>query len=822
MAGKRKKESFVQDPSKVFQKPLEDVMHESMMPYAEYVIMERALPRVEDGLKPVQRRILYTMNELGLTPDKPYKKSARIVGDCLGKYHPHGDTSVYDAMVRMAQNFNMRNPLVDGHGNFGSMDGDSAAAMRYTEARMTPLSLELLRDIEKETVPFDLNFDDTLKEPAVLPGRYPNLLVNGSSGIAVGLATNIPPHNLGEVIDGVIAVMDDPEITMDQLLNKISGPDFPTGGMILGRDGIRKAYETGKGKIVLRAKVDIQKLPGGKKQLVITEIPYQINKAALLEKILLLSEKRKGVLTGISDIRDESDRTGIRAVIEIKKDADAQKILNYLYKYSDLQTTFGVNMVAIADGKPRQLDLLSIIQYYIRHQETVVTRRTQYDLDKAKARAHILEGLIIAVDNIDQVISIIRSSKNPKEARKRLQKEFTLTEVQAQAILDMRLQRLTNMEILSLEKEYARIRKWMDRLTTILSSKAQLRKVIQKELLEIREKYADKRRTEIVEDAGKAEIKTEDLIYIEDIVIALTRNQEIKSIPAKSFRHSSHDAGEGKPGETNYVEFLVNSATHHRILFFTDMGNCYGILGKDIPQGKWKEKGVPLAQLFHGLDSREKVVGVIPVSEFQDSRYVQFYTKGGLVKRTALSEYDSRMAKLKACGLRKGDRVLSAEYSDGSPDVLIATSDGMSLRFRGSEVKPMGRTATGVKAIQLKKNDRVVFAQQVEKDGELIVLTDRGFAKRSPIADYERQGRGGIGFRTITFARSRSNGREIIRAFYRKEPKEPYNVILIQKDGTTTILDPDQLSMETRAARGQSVAMVLMDNEIQFAYRIYE
>ena len=819
MAGKRKKESFVQDPSKVFQKPLEDVMHESMMPYAEYVIMERALPRVEDGLKPVQRRILYTMNELGLTPDKPYKKSARIVGDCLGKYHPHGDTSVYDAMVRMAQNFNMRDPLVDGHGNFGSMDGDSAAAMRYTEARMTPLALELLRDIEKETVPFDLNFDDTLKEPAVLPGRYPNLLVNGSSGIAVGLATNIPPHNLGEVIDGVIAVMDDPEISMDQLLQKITGPDFPTGGYIIGRDGIRKAYETGKGKIVLRAKVDIRKLPGGKKQLVITEIPYQINKAALLEKILHLSEKRKGVLTGISDIRDESDRTGIRAVIEIKKDADAQKVLNYLYKYSDLQTTFGVNMVAIADGKPRQLDLKSMVQYYIRHQETVVTRRTQYDLDKAKARAHILEGLIIAVDNIDQVISIIRSSKNPKEARKRLQKEFTLTEAQAQAILDMRLQRLTNMEILSLEKEYARIRKWMDRLMTILSSKTQLRKVIQKELQEIREKYADKRRTEIVEDAGKAEIKTEDLIYIEDIIIALTRNQEIKSIPAKSFRHSNHDTGEGKPGETNYIEFLVNSATHHRILFFTNMGNCYGILGKDIPQGKWKEKGVPLARLFRGLDSREKVVGVIPVSEFQDSRYVQFYTEGGLVKRTALAEYDSRKAKLKACGLRKGDRVLSAEYSDGSPDVMIVTSNGMSLRFRGSEIKPMGRTATGVKAIQLKKNDRVVFAQQVEKDGELIVLTDRGFAKRSPIADYERQGRGGIGFRTITFARNRSNGREIIRAFYRKEP---YDVILIQKDGTTTKLDPDRLFMETRAARGQSVAMVLMDNEIQFAYRNYE
>src|SRR5690554_4909635 len=509
------------------------------MPYAEYVILERALPRVEDGLKPVQRRILYTMNELGLSPDKPYKKSARIVGDALGKYQPHGDTSIYDAMVRMAQDFNMRNPLVDGHGNFGSMDGDSAAAMRYTEARMTPLSMQLLKDIDKETVKFNLNFDDTLKEPEVLPGRFPNLLVNGASGIAIGLATNIPPHNLAEVIDGVILQMEKPDVTLDELMRVIKGPDFPTGGIIIGQEEIINAYETGRGKIIVRAKVDIENAPGGKKLLVIKELPYQVNKATLLEKILRLSEERKGVLTGIADIRDESDRNGVRAVIEVKKDGDAEKILNYLYKYSDLQLTFGVNMVAIADGKPRQLGLKSILEYYIKHQKDVVTKRTKYDLERAEARAHILEGLIIAINDIDRVISIIRSSKNPKEARLRLMDEFSLTEIQAQAILDMRLQKLTNLEIITLEKEYAQVKKTIDQLTAILKSETRLMKVIKSELLAIKKKYADKRRTLIIEDSSKAEIKTEDIIHVEDVVITLTRNQDIKRIPMRSFQRSN-------------------------------------------------------------------------------------------------------------------------------------------------------------------------------------------------------------------------------------------------------------------------------------------
>ncbi|HHT65719.1 MAG TPA: DNA gyrase subunit A [Clostridiales bacterium] len=799
---------------------MESVMHESMMPYAEYVIMERALPRVEDGLKPVQRRILYTMQELGLMPDKPHKKSARIVGDALGKYHPHGDTSVYDAMVRMAQDYNMRYPLVDGHGNFGSIDGDSAAAMRYTEARMTPLALELLRDLDKDTVSFSLNFDDSLKEPDLLPGRYPNLLVNGSSGIAVGLATNIPPHNLGEVIDGVISVMDNPEITTEQLSSIITGPDFPTGGIIIGNEEIKNAYETGKGKILLRAKVDTENLPGGKKQLVITEIPYQVNKAALLEKILRLSEQKKGVLTGISDIRDESDRSGIRAVIEIKKDGDADKILNFLYKYSDLQVTFGVNMVAIADGKPRQLSLKAILEYYIKHQKEVVTRRTKYDLDRAKARAHILEGLIIAINNIDRVIAIIRSSKNPKTARIRLMDEFALTEIQAQAVLDMRLQKLTNLEVITLEKEYEQVKKLIDQLTAILSSEARLMKVIKSELQGLRKQYADNRRTLIVEDSSKAEIRTEDIIYVEDVVIALTRNQDIKRIPMKSFQRSNLDVEAVETREMDFIEFLENSATNHKVLFFTDAGNCYSITCKDIPEGKWRDKGVQLAQLFNGFDKTERIVGVISVDDFEAEKemYVQFYTEGGMIKRTSLKEYDSRVCKIQACRLKEGDLVAAVELTEGKSDILLVTVNGMSMRFRGSEVNPMGRTTMGVKAIQLKKKDRVVFAREVDEEGELIVVTNRGFAKRTLITDYERQGRSGIGFKTITFARNGSNGRALVKAFY---SKEPYEIILMQQDGTITRLDLDNLPIEKRDHKGQPVAMVLMDNEVIFAYRNY-
>lgn len=516
------------DPSRILQTTVEDVMHQSMIPYAEHVILERALPRVEDGLKPVQRRILYTMMELGTTPDKPHRKCARIVGDCLGKYHPHGDSSVYDALVRMAQDFSMRGPMVDGHGNFGSIDGDSAAAMRYTEARMTPLALEMLRDIEKDTVPFRLNFDDTLKEPDMLPARFPNLLVNGASGIAVGLATNIPPHNLGESIRAAIAVMENPDIPLDELMKIIPGPDFPTGGVLVKNEEIRRGYETGRSKLSLRARVHVEDGVNGRKLLVITEIPYMVNKAAMLEKILKLSEEKKGQLQNIYDIRDESDREGMRAVIELKKDADPDKVLKVLYKYSDLQVTFGVNMVAIAEGKPVQMGLKTMLGHFIRHQKNVITRRTEYDLKQAKARAHILQGLMIAVDNLDEVIALIRSSKNPKEAKTRLMERFELSDAQAQAILDMRLQRLTNLEIIALRKEYEDILKLIDRLEGILHSEKKLLAVIRKELQEIAEEFADERRTTI-EKADESPLEVEEEAAApEEVIVAFTGAGQLK------------------------------------------------------------------------------------------------------------------------------------------------------------------------------------------------------------------------------------------------------------------------------------------------------
>jgi len=816
--GNKISDEFSQNQDLIIHKPLEEVMHESIMPYAEYVIMERALPRVEDGLKPVQRRILYTMYELGLSPDKPHRKSARVVGDTLGKYHPHGDSSVYDAMVRMAQDFVMRSLLIDGHGNFGSIDGDLAAAMRYTEVRLTPLAMELLRDIEKETVKFSLNFDDTLKEPDVLPGRFPNLLVNGSSGIAVGVATNIPPHNLGEVIDGVIAQMEDPEIPLEKLMDIIKGPDFPTGGVVIGREEIKKAYMTGKGRIIVRARVDVEDGGGGKKLLVIKELPYQVNKAALLEKILKLSEEKKGVLTGIADIRDESDRNGMRAVIEVKKDGDAEKILNYLYKYSDLQVTFGANMVAIADGKPKQMGLKEILEYYIKHQKDVVTRRTRYDLDKAKAREHILEGLMIAVQNIDEVIAIIRYSKNPKVARDRLMEAFNLTEIQAQAVLDMRLQRLTNLEVLNLEKEYREIKKLIEELESILASERHLIRLIKKELLEIKKKYTDERKTKIIEDEAEAEIKTEDLIYIEEMVVTLTHSQDIKRIPIKSFNRSSKDVEAVDTREMDYIEFLVDSATDHRLLFFTDNGNCYGLDAIDIPEGKWRDKGVQLSSLLNGFERSEKVVAVISVKDFEDDQYVQFYTRDGMIKKSPLFEYNTRKTKVQACGLKEDDSVINVEVTDGSKDLLVITGNGMSIRFRGSEVSVMGRTAKGVKAIQLKPEDFVVFGREIDDEGEIVVITDRGFGKRTLIADYQTQGRGGVGFKTFTFNKNQSNGRALVDAFY---VKEPYEIILQKADGSTVRFNTEDIPISERDGKGKALTVVVMDNDIIHAYRNY-
>ena len=659
------------DPSRILQTTVEDVMHLSMIPYAEHVILERALPRVEDGLKPVQRRILYTMMELGTTPDKPHRKCARIVGDCLGKYHPHGDSSVYDALVRMAQDFSMRGPLVDGHGNFGSIDGDSAAAMRYTEARMAPLAMQMLRDIEKDTVPFRLNFDDTLKEPDMLPARFPNLLVNGASGIAVGLATNIPPHNLGEAIRAVIAQIEHPDITLDELMKIIPGPDFPTGGVLVNNEEIRKGYETGRSKLSLRARVHVEDGPAGRKLLCITEVPYQVNKAAMLEKILRLSEEKKAALGCIHDIRDESDRTGLRAVIELKRDSDPQKVLNYLYKYSDLQVTFGVNMVAIADGKPVQMGLKQMIGYFIAHQKRVVTRRTEYELKQAKARAHILQGLMIAVDNLDEVIALIRASKTPKEAKIGLMERFTLTEAQAQAILDMRLQRLTNLEILALRKEYEELLRLIDRLEGILGSERKLLNVIRKELSEIAEEYADARRTTL-EDASASPVELPDETpVVEEAVVAYTYGGQLKRMYPAIFRKTPLPTRAEDPQEA--AQYLFQTSTDETLLFFTDHGNCYPLSVGALNECKPKDRGQLLSGVLAGLEDGEKPLLITcgRLADLVKQPDLLFVTKHGMVKRTAAQDYEVRSRKFAAVNLKAGDSLLLVLPLNTRDDLLL-------------------------------------------------------------------------------------------------------------------------------------------------------
>lgn len=800
----------------IIQQPMEEVMHNSMIPYAEYVIMERAIPRVEDGLKPVQRRILYTMHELGLVPDKPHRKSARIVGDTLGKYHPHGDTSVYDAMVRMAQDFNMRELLVDGHGNFGSIDGDSAAAMRYTEARLTPLAMEMLRDLEKETVRFSFNFDDTLKEPDMLPGRFPNLLVNGASGIAVGLATNIPPHNLKEVIDGIIAQIDHPDIELKKLMRYIKGPDFPTGGIIIGTDEIAKAYTTGKGKLILRARIDVEKTSGGKKLLVIKELPYQVNKANALEKVLKLSEQRKGVLAGIADIRDESDRNGMRAVIELKKDAEVEKILNYLYKYSDLQITFGVNMVAIADGKPVLMGIKEIIDYYIRHQKDVVARRTTFDLEKAKARLHILEALILAVANIDEVITIIKSSKSPKEAKGKLINAFSFSDVQAQAVLDMRLQRLTGLEILALEKEYHEIQKQIAKYEEILASEKKLMGVIKKELLEIKKKYGNPRKTTLEEDANNEDIAKEDYVVVEDGYIALTHKGFIKRIPSKSFNRSNHNVENIETEEGDYLEHLIKTSTDHKVLMFTNRANCYQVACSEIPEGKWREKGVPVASIVKGLEKGEWVVAVISVKDFHDDIYLNFYTKKGMIKRSSLSLYHTRNTRIQACKLKKGDEVLYVEQMEEGTSILLVTKKGMSINITNNQISSMGRVTAGVKAMMLMPDDYIIFARQITQEGEIVLISDDGYGKRILASDFNVQRRGGKGSRVYEVEKDGSMVKTCMIAYY---VKEPFELIISFMGGESLKISTEDLPIQGHSSSGKAIEMVEAGGMIQQVYR---
>lgn len=723
-------------------------MRSSFLDYAMSVIVSRALPDVRDGLKPVHRRILYAMHDLGMHSDKPYKKSARIVGDVIGKYHPHGDSAVYETMVRMAQDFNYRYMLVDGHGNFGSVDGDAAAAMRYTESRMSKISMELLRDINKDTIDYQDNYDGEEREPVVLPARFPNLLVNGTTGIAVGMATNIPPHQLGEIIDGVLALSQEPDITIQELMEIIPGPDFPTAGMILGRSGIRKAYETGRGSITLRAKVDIETKSNGKETIIVHEIPYQVNKARLIEKIAELVRDKK--VDGITDLRDESDRNGMRIVIEVRKDANASVILNNLYKLTALQTSFGINMLALVDGQPKVLNLKQCLKYYLDHQQVVIRRRTEFELRKAQARAHILEGLRIALDHLDEVISLIRSSQTTEIAREGLMTQFELSDKQAQAILDMRLQRLTGLEREKIEDEYQSLVKLIAELEAILADEEKVLEIIREELTEIKERFNDERRTEIV-SGGIEQIEDEDLIPRENIVITLTHNGYVKRLPVSTYRAQKR-GGRGIQGmgtnEDDFVEHLITTSTHNTLLFFTNKGKVYRAKGYEIPEFSRTAKGIPIINLL-GINKDEWVNAVIPVEEFVDEWFLFFTTKEGISKRSPLTSFGNiRNNGLIALNLREGDELISVRLTDGSKEIIIGTKNGQLIRFPETDVRSMGRTATGVKGISLDSDDEVVGMEVLEENSEILMVTKKGYGKRTPEMEYRVQGRGGKGIKT--------------------------------------------------------------------------
>ncbi|GGJ30874.1 DNA gyrase subunit A [Paenibacillus hunanensis] len=722
-------------------------MRESFMDYAMSIIVSRALPDVRDGLKPVHRRILYAMSELGMAPDKPYKKSARIVGEVIGKYHPHGDTAVYDTMVRMAQDFSMRYMLIDGHGNFGSVDGDMAAAMRYTEARMSKMALEMLRDLNKETVDYIPNYDGEEREPVVLPARYPNLLVNGVSGIAVGMATNIPPHNLGEVIDGVQAMIENPDITSMELMDYIHGPDFPTSGYILGRSGIRQAYQTGRGSITMRAKATIEE-NNNKARIVVNEIPYQVNKARLVEKIAeLVREKR---IEGITDLRDESDRNGMRIVIELRRDVNPNVVLNNLYKHTAMQSTFGVNMLAIVNNEPKLLGLREVIYHYIQHQIEVIRRRTEFDLKKAEARAHILEGLRIALDNVDAMIALIRGSQTTDAAREALIERFSLSQEQAQAILDMRLQRLTGLERDKIENEYNELQRLIAEYREILASESRVLEIISEELDEVKQRFGDERRTEIT--VGEESILDEDLIPQEEVVVTVTHTGYIKRSPVTTYR-SQRRGGKGVMGvdmkDQDFVQHLFVTNSHHHLLFFTDKGKVYRIKAYEIPELGRTARGTPVINLIQ-IEQGESVNAVIPVQDFEGDQYLFFGTRQGVVKKTRLDDYvNIRKGGLIAINMREDDELIEVKLTDGKQDMIMGTAYGMSIRFNETDVRAMGRSATGVKGVTLDEGDRVVGMDIISDDMKVLIVTAKGYGKRTPGDEYRIQSRGGKGIKTM-------------------------------------------------------------------------
>ena len=794
---------------KIVERDIEEEMKTAYIDYAMSVIVQRALPDVRDGLKPVHRRILYTMYEDGLTSDKPYRKSATTVGDVLGRYHPHGDSSVYDAMVRMAQTFSLRYPLIDGHGNFGSIDGDGAAAYRYTEARMSKLSEVMLTDIEKNTVDFMPNFDDRLQEPQVLPARIPALLVNGSSGIAVGMATNIPPHNLTEVINGIIKIIDDDNVTDDQLMQIIKGPDFPTGGVILGRDAIKQAYTTGRGKITVRAEAEIEELNNGRQKILVTSLPYQVNKAKLIENIAnLVKEKR---IEGISELRDESDReNAVRIHIGLKKDANARVVLNQLYKNTQMQDTFGIIMLALVNGEPKILTLRQCLDYYIDHRKNVILRRTQFELDKALARAHILEGLKIALDNIDEVINIIRSSyDDPKE---RLMERFGLSDIQAQAILDMRLKTLSGLQREKIEEEYNELMKLIAHLREILGSERLVFDIIKEELLQIKEKYGDERLTKIV--AAEGEFNEEDLISNEQTVVALTHFGYIKRMPVDTYK-SQRRGGKGITGistrEEDFVKQIFTASTHDTILFFSNKGKLYRLRGFEIPEAGRTAKGTAIVNLL-SLEAGEKISAVIPITNFEDGKYLLMATKKGLIKKTSLKEYDStRKTGLLAINLKEDDELIDVRLTDGEDNVVLVTSKGLCITFDEKDVRPVGRSAQGVLGIRLNDEDAVIGMESILADNKkatLLAITENGFGKRTDLDEYRVQNRGGRG--VITYKITPKTGNIVgIRI-----ANEEDDVMLITNSGTVIRLKMRDVSVLGRATQGVTLMRTSGDEKV--------
>ncbi len=786
---------------------INEEMKKSFISYAMTVIVSRALPDVRDGLKPVHRRILYSMGELGVTPDKPFRKSARIVGDVLGKYHPHGDTAVYDAMVRLAQDFSIRNMLVEGHGNFGSVDGDSAAAMRYTEARLSKIAMEMLRDIDKDTVDFYPNFDETLMQPEVLPARFPNLLVNGSGGIAVGMATNIPPHNLGETIDATVALIDNPELAVDDLMEYLPGPDFPTGGIILGKDGIRQAYRTGRGKVLVRAKTDIEVMSSNRSRIVVTELPYQVNKARLVEKIAeLIHEKR---IEGISDLRDESDRSGMRIAIELKRDVNANVILNSLFKHTQMQDTFGIINLALVDGQPQVLNLKQILEYYLLHQQDVVTRRTRYDLNKARERAHILEGLLIALDNIDAVVALIRSSKDMVSARNGLMENFGLSQKQAQAILDMRLGRLTALEREKIEEEYNGLMALIEELESILSDHSKLMAIIRKELLEIRQKYADPRRTEITFAAG--DIDWEDMIQEEDMVVTLTHFGYVKRVPMNTYRVQRR-GGRGVAAlstrEEDFVQNVFVTSTHSPIMFFTNKGRAFRIKCYEIPEAGRTARGTAIVNLLQ-LAGDEKVTAIIPVPKDEASSYLLLATRRGVVKKTHLSEFSNiRKGGIIAQVLREGDELIGVALTDGDRDVMLATRHGLAIRFSEKQVRPMGRISQGVRGIDLMDEDGVVSMALVEPGADVLTVSEHGYGKRTLESEYKCQNRGGKGL--LTMNRTEKTGDLVGLTMITDED----DIMLISYDGTIIRMGAEGISHLSRNTQGVRLMRVQGDSAV--------